>query len=80
MPTREDPFGDYAHLVPVPLAQAANELQIATAKAEHLTTALRFRDKSKQELQERLAEAQKEEQEKRHLLYISAMHAHIPPK
>lgn len=80
MPTSEDPFGDYDHLVPVPLEQAAKELQQATGRAEHLTSALRFREKAKKEIEEALAKAQREEQEKRHLLYLSAMHAYIPPK
>ena len=79
MPTQYDPFGDFDHVKPVPLEQAAKELQIAEAKVSHLKTAFTLQNKVLGELRVKQEEAKKELTEKTHQLYLSATHAFIPP-
>ena len=80
MPTREDPFGEYDHLVPVPLEQAAWELQIAEARVNHMRTAVQLQQRVLNDLRGKLKEHEKEYAEKHHLLYLSASNAFIPPR
>lgn len=79
MPTRDDPFGDYDHIKPVPLTQAAHELQISSAKVDHLRTAVRLQEKALTGLKAQLSGAEKELGEKRHQVQLSALHAFLPP-
>ena len=80
MPTHEDPFGDFDHVRPVPLEQAAHELQIAEARVSHLKTAITLQSRALGELNTKYDAEKTALAEKTHQLYLSATHAFIPPK
>lgn len=79
MPTYNDPLGKYDHLKPVPLEQAAKEVQIAQSKYEHLRTAIQLHNKESDRLKSLLSEAEEMRHEKNYLLYLSAIEVFIPP-
>lgn len=69
---RCDVFGEYKHLRPVSIEEAAKEYQLAGARVAHLKSAVRIQEKALSELKEKLAGEIKTLEEKSYLLYISA--------
>jgi hypothetical protein len=80
VPTQADPFGDFDHVKPVSLEQAAEELQLAEARVAHLRTAVTLQSRALGELNSKYDAEKKTLAEKTHQLYLSAAHAFIPPK
>ena len=74
---RYDVFGEYKHLRPVPIEEAAKEYQLAGARVAHLKTAIQIQEKALNELKERLAGEIRNLKEKSYLLHISAEN-HFP--
>lgn len=74
---RHDVFSEYKHLRPVPIEQAAKEYQLAGAKVSHLKSAIRIHETNLNELKKRLADENKNLEEKSYLLHISAEN-HFP--
>lgn len=74
---RSDVFGEWKHLRPVPIEEAAKEYQLAGARVAHLNSAVRIQEKALNELKKRLAGEIKTLEEKSYLLHISAEN-HFP--
>lgn len=74
---RADVFGEWKHLRPVPIEEAAKEYQLAGARVSHLRSAIRIQEKALNDLKDRFASEIKTLEEKSYLLHISAEN-HFP--
>lgn len=78
MPSRDDPFGEFDHLVPVPLAQAAKCLQICRTRVEQQRAVSNQAAKHAAEMAAKLETLIKDLEAAEYQLSISAVQAHLP--
>lgn len=73
MPSREDPFGEYDHLKPVPVKQAAEELKEASQALMKVSVDRWETKKKLANLDAKQTEAERVVKEKTWLLQMSAL-------